>query len=344
MKNPVFFILIAFVFAACDQKPMKSADNISSEHTKTEIIIRGEAQGTTYTIKYLEEEYSGIKQEIDSVLALIDQSMSTYIPNSTISQLNNGDTVEIDQHFQNVYNLSLTISESTEGAFNPTIGPLIKAWGFDYSDPQRMDSSTVNELLGVCGFDQFELQANTLWKKNEQARINFNAVAQGYSVDVMAEIMDLHQIENYYVELGGELVVKGNNKYGDPWIIGIDLPDGENLERKLANRISLESGGMATSGNYRKFYEMNGERYSHTLNPSIGYPAKNNLLSATVICDNSGKADALATAFMVLGLEKTIIYLEQHPTVDALLIYAEKENGFGTYMTKGVESKLLKED
>ena len=337
MRNSILLIVIISFFA-CTNAPK----NEVAESAATEIVIKGEAQGTTYTIKYLAEEYEeGLKEHFDQLLDDIDMSMSTYVPNSKISRLNAGDTIELDDLFLEVYNLSYSINKKTDGAFDPTIGPLIKAWGFDFANPQKMDSALVASLLESSGFDKFIVDGKQMYRTNDAARINFNAVAQGYSVDVMAKILDQMKVENYYIELGGELKVKGKNKFGYCWIIGIDRPDGKNLKRNLAQRISLENSAMATSGNYRKFYEIDGKRYSHTLNPITGFPAENGLLSTTVIADDCGTADALATAFMVMGKEKSVNYLGQHPNVKAYLIFSSKGGEYETYVTPNLEQYLL---
>lgn len=338
MRKIVYFTLLVFLIACEDNQAKQEGQKESA----TEIVIKGEAQGTTYTVKYLAEEYEeGLKERFDSLLTAIDQSMSTYVPGSTISALNDGDTVKIDELFRSVYKLSYNINQQTDGAFDPTIGPLIKAWGFDYANPQKMDSSLVQDLLANSGFEQFELNNNLLYRKSSKARINFNAVAQGYSVDLMAGILDKMKLDNYYVELGGELKVKGKNKFGDWWVIGIDRPDDANLERNLAQRISLENSAMATSGNYRKFYEIEGKRYSHTLNPKTGFPAENTLLSATVIASDCGTADALATAFMVMGVEKSIEYVKKHPAIKAYFISSLADGTFETYVSPSLEGNLL---
>ncbi|MDA9312512.1 FAD:protein FMN transferase [Vicingaceae bacterium] len=339
MKNLIILILQISLFS-CTNASGKEKEVANS--ASTEIVIKGEAQGTTYTVKYLAEDYEeGLKERFDQLLNEIDLSMSTYVPNSKISRLNNGDTIELDDLFLSVYKLSFNVNIETKGAFDPTIGPLIIAWGFDFANPQKMDSAIVNSLLESSGFDQFVVKGKQMYRTNDAARINFNAVAQGYSVDVMAQMLDKMNIENYYIELGGELKVKGKNKFGDWWVIGIDRPDGKNLERNLAQRISLENSAMATSGNYRNFYEMDGKRYSHTLNPKTGYPAENSLLSATVITNDCGTADALATAFMVMGKGKIISYLEQHPNTKAYLIFSSKDGEFETYVTPNLKQYLL---
>ncbi|MFT6166352.1 MAG: thiamine biosynthesis lipoprotein [Vicingaceae bacterium] len=338
MKKTILYITLVSLFA-CNNTAEKTTETVEAA---TEIVIKGEAQGTTYTIKYLAEEYEeGLKERFDQLLEDVDMSMSTYVPASKISRLNEGDTIELDDLFLSVYNLSYNINAETDGAFDPTIGPLIKAWGFDFANPQKMDSAIVLSLLGSSGFNQFVIEGNRMYRTNKAARINFNAVAQGYSVDLMAQILEQMEIENYYIELGGELKVKGKNKFGDWWVIGIDRPDGKNLQRNLAQRISLENSAMATSGNYRKFYEIDGKRYSHTLNPKTGYPAENGLLSATVITSDCGTSDALATAFMVMGKEKSIDYLKKHPNTKAYLISSSEDGEFQTYVTPNLEQYLL---
>ncbi len=305
-----------------------------------ENAVQGEAQGTTYTIKYIGEERDGIKRVMDSLLISFDQSLSTYVPTSLVSIFNESDSVIIDHNFRSVFLLSNLIYQETEGAFDPSIGPLIKSWGFDYANPQRMDSSLVDSLLRFCGMEQFHLTDSLLTKDHVNARLNFNAIAQGYAVDLMAERIEKFGIADYYVELGGELKVKGKNKRGEWWMIGIDRPEGDNLERKLGARISLENKAMATSGNYRKYYEVDGKRYSHTLNPQTGFPAENNLLSATVIASDCGSADAYATAFMVMGKEKSIAYLKKHPALSAYLISSGVDGEFETYFTPDLKAVI----
>jgi len=333
MKRIVYIVLLIGLYSCYNE----------GKETGDEVLLKGEAQGTTYTIKYIAEEEAGVKEEMDSLLKAIDLSMSTYEPSSVISHLNHGDTVTIDTMFQAMYVLSRNLSVATRGAFNPTIGPLIKAWGFDFSDPQKMDSNTVKELLLSSGFSKFQFQEGRMWKVDEKARINFNAVAQGYSVDLMASILEDKGIENYYVELGGELKVKGRNKNDEWWVIGIDQPKDNNEDRELAARISLENAAMATSGNYRKFYEIDGKRYSHTLNPGTGYPVENNLLSATVVSSNCALSDALATAFMVMGVEEIEKFLEKRQDIQVHLILAKEDGGFDTYTSESLKEKFLED-
>ncbi|MCB0802928.1 MAG: FAD:protein FMN transferase [Flavobacteriales bacterium] len=307
----ILLIAIVIFFSAC--QPNK----------KQEFVFQGEAQGTSYTVKYINnQELISLKSSIDSLLLAIDNSMSTYKPSSRISALNKGEKIEMDKMFQTVFQRSIEINKATDGAFDPTIGPLISAWGFNFENPMHLDSLKVDSLKNLCGFDKFEVNQTSLMKVNSNASLNFNAIAQGYSVDLMAEVLEIYRIDNFYVELGGELKVKGKNKNGVYWRIGIDKPVDENLGHELSHIISLNNKAMATSGNYRKFYEINGEKYSHTLSPKTGYPVKHKLLSATVIAEDCIDADAYGTSFMVLGLEKSKEILKLHPELQAVLIYA----------------------
>jgi thiamine biosynthesis lipoprotein len=327
MKGIIVTALSLFLWA-CSQEPYAMHE------------VHGEAQGTTYTVKYMSSVDQQVKGPLDSLLKAIDESMSTYLPTSLISELNKGDSVEVDEKFKEVFLLSQRINEMSSGAFDPSIGPLIKAWGFDYSAPQLMDTTMVDSMLAFCGFQQFQLEGMKVRKKDSRARLNFNAVAQGYAVDLMAKLLDEEGIKDYFIELGGEIKVKGKNDKGTFWRIGIDKPEGKNLERKLKAIISLENKALATSGNYRKFYELNGRRYSHTLNPKSGFPAGNSLLSATVIATNCADADALATAFMVMGVEKSKAFLEKHKDLDVFFIYATDTTAFETYATEGLKKQL----
>lgn len=327
MKFKTLLYSIIFILSAC---------NTSNKDNLQELI--GEAQGTTYTIKYTGAENNTLKFEIDSILDSFDKSLSTYESNSLISHLNQNNKVETDEWLKFMFLESKTLNLLTSGSFDPTIGPLIKEWGFDFSEGQWLDSSTVDSLKNFCGFSLYQLFGDSLYK-NPSAYLNFNAIAQGYAVDLLAKHIQEKGILNYYVELGGELKVMGLNAKDSLWRIGIDKPQGENLERKLSAIIPLDNKAMATSGNYRKFYEKNGKRYSHTINPITGFPVKHTLLSATVIADDCYKADALATAFMVMGLEQAKLFLEQNKEFEVVLIY-EEGGELKTFVSSELDSSV----
>jgi thiamine biosynthesis lipoprotein len=325
------------VLIACQSK--------EEEKHVEELIIQGQAQGTSYTVKYIGEKYPELPYRLDSLLESIDHSLSTYDTTSIITVLNAGDTVAYDQKLWQMIEYSQMLTEETNGAFDPTIGPLIRAWGWDLTKAESMDSAKVDSLLNLKGFNKLEFNPKFSFWNQSGSVLNFNAIAQGYSVDLMAELLEEYGIERYYVELGGELKVKGLNADSTAWRIGIDRPQEGNSERALIAIIELKDAAMATSGNYRKYYEVDGNRYSHTIDPATGYPVQHKLLSATVISEDCYRADALATAFMVMGKENAISLLERSTDL-AYLIYTTDSGEYGFYISPELETELeeIKQD
>jgi thiamine biosynthesis lipoprotein len=330
VKNIAWISILVFLVAC---QPQQTTE-------RNQVVFGGEAQGTTYTVKYIGEEVESIPKQMDSLLKAIDASMSTYLESSTIVKLNKGDSAEVEAIFVDVFKLSKRMSHETDGAFDPTLAPVIEAWGFDFSQPQSMDSSKVDSLLAFCGFEQFVLDGRTLHKKSRGAKLNFNAVAQGYSVDLMAELLRKKELSDYYVELGGEVIAAGLNQDSVPWRIGIDKPQGQNLERELSAIVSLENQAMVTSGNYRKSLEVDGRKYSHSIDPKTGFPVKHNLLSVTILAEEAAVADAVATACMVMGLEKSKAFLAANNEYEAIFIYSDKEGNLRTFITDNLAGKV----
>ncbi len=323
------FPILVFIFTltGCDS------------NNKALIKVEGNAQGTTYHISYLSEDGINYKEAIDSLLKEIDSSMSTYLPASLISRINNNDsTVLVDQYFINVFNKSMEVSQKTEGLFDVTVGPLVNAWGFGFKKKDKVTRVIIDSLLEFVGYNMLKLDGNKLIKAKSQISLDFNAIAQGYSVDVLANYLESKGINNYLVELGGELKAKGK-KENEDWKVGIDKPTANSTsERKLEAIINLNNKALATSGNYRKFYEEAGQRFSHIIDPRTGYPAKQNLLSATVIADDATTADAYATVFMIMGLERSKQFLQNNKdlNLDVYFIYDEKGN-WKTYASEALK-------
>ncbi|MNQ63735.1 Thiamine biosynthesis lipoprotein ApbE precursor [compost metagenome] len=290
--------------------------------------VEGNAQGTTYHISYLSDDGINHKTAIDSLLNEIDRSMSTWLPGSIISRVNNNDkSVIVDHYFIDVFNKSLEVSEKTNGLFDVTVGPLVNSWGFGFTKKATLDSTTIDSLLHFVGYKMVKLEGNKIIKAKQEIKIDFNAIAQGYSVDVLANYLESKGIDNYLVELGGELKAKGK-KENENWKVGIDKPDEKSTsERKLKAVIHLNNKALATSGNYRKFYVENGQKFSHIIDPRTGYPARQNLLSATVIADEGIVADAYATAFMVMGLKKSIQFLEDNKDLKLSVYFVYDDSG-----------------
>lgn len=275
--------------------------------------------------------------EIDELLAKFDTELSGYDPSSMLSQFNAAAdyfVVANDDFFRTCYHMSMDVYERTDGLFDPSVFPLVKAWGFfkDITNPPSQEM--VDSILTFVGFKEGKhhlFNGDTLQKLHPSFELDFNAIAQGQSVDEIARLLRAKGHENYFIEVGGELVVKGTNDRGEPWVIGIDLPTEENegsSVRELENYIHISEGGIATSGNYRKFYEKEGRKYSHTLHPKTGHPVEHNLLSATVIAPNAAIADAYATAFMVMGVDKTMEFIEKNDDLQ-LAVYLLYENDQG---------------
>ncbi|MDO4880742.1 MAG: FAD:protein FMN transferase [Capnocytophaga sp.] len=319
MKNLAYLSVFIFFFSCQIQEKEK------------QYAIHGEAQGTTYTITYISENPVK-KQSIDSILQVIDFSMSTYIDNSLITKINKNEHLPIDAHFKKVFLASKQIFEESDGYFDPSIGVLINAWGFGKKESHIPPTQQqIDSLLLRIGLDKITLSSEDyLEKKNKDISLNFNAIAQGYTSDVIADFLLSKQITNFIVEVGGELSIHGKNTLKNKsWVIGIDNPlQKPDEEREVIVTLNLENCGLATSGNYRKLWvdEKTGKKYVHTINPKTGYPEQSNLLSATVIAPSAMLADGYATTLMALGLEKSKQFLEKHKDLKAILLYNDEEN------------------
>lgn len=338
MKRTFLTLLVpAFLIAGC-QSPDASSE------TKAFSTIDGEAQGTTYFIKYLNPDSILIsKASVDSILKVIDQSLSTWVEGSTISTFNKLDSIEVvDPHFITIYERGKELSTLTGGAFHPLVAPLVRAWGFGPEGGRLKDGMDIDSLRLLVSFDKItetllDHKDGFFFKKEAGVQIDVNAYAQGYSVDLIADYLVARGIRDMMVEVGGEVVARGLNESGKPWRIGVDKPVDLGLERELQAAVALTDGALATSGTYRKFYEKDGKKYSHTIDPSTGYPVDHNLLSATVLAPNCTNADAMATAFLVMGLEATKDFLRKHPELNlqVYLIYDAGAEGLATYTSEG---------
>lgn len=338
-------VIISTLLFAC-------TDNNSSENSEIEgVVIQGNTQGTTYSIIIAEERSAISKHQIDSILAVFDTVLSTYMADSWISKLNATDASfafsDPTGFFKNCYQQSLQAYTESSGAFDPSVFPLVSGWGFFQKMETPLDQNEVDSIRQFVSFEvnklhsvRFEDDSIFFSKKDPRFKLDFNAIAQGYAVDVLYDFIHSKGHRNFYVEIGGELRVTGHNREKKPWKIGVDKPEAmasSDGTREISGIISITDKAIATSGNYRNFYEKDGKKYAHSLDPSTGFPVEHNLLSATVIADNCARADAYATACMVLGTEKAKDFVKQlQPAVEIILIY--EENGkFVTYTSKGAE-------
>ncbi|RED47135.1 thiamine biosynthesis lipoprotein [Winogradskyella eximia] len=312
MKKIVYLFLIA-ILSSCNEEP---------KNTK----ISGPVFGTAYNIQYYTTDNSNYKTQFDSLFAVINESMSTYIPDSKISRINKGEIIEVDEHFTRVFNNAKKIYRATEGAFDPTIGAVVNAWDFGPEGKIiNIDSTTIDSLMKSVGYNRMGLKNNKI-VKNSNSFLDFNAIAKGYGVDVIGEFLESKNVKDYLVEIGGEIRVRGINlDKKSPWRVGIDDPN-FNEEQSYSKVIALQDEAMATSGTYRKFKtDENGNRYAHIINTKTGYPSKTNILSVSVLAEDCMTADAYATAFQAMGIEKVNWFLNSHPELKVYFIY-EDEN------------------
>jgi thiamine biosynthesis lipoprotein len=311
MKKIAFILLLCI---SCKQEN-KLHQNLTS----------GEVFGTYYNIQFFNTKEIDFSKQYDSLFSEINNSMSTYIPTSDISKINANDTtVVVDYHFKKVFNLSKDIYKTTDGFFDPTIGVLVNAWDFGPKGKIKgLDSLKIDSLLNFVGFDKVRYNSGHI-EKQSQTFIDFNAIAKGYGLDVIAAFLDAQGYQDYLIDIGGEIVAKGTNKIREKkWSVGIEKPNFDGSQSQQI-AIALRDEAMATSGVYRKFkVDDDGNKYAHIINTKTGYPSKTNILSVSVIAPSCAIADAYATAFKAMGIEKVKKLLETHPELKAYFIYED---------------------
>jgi thiamine biosynthesis lipoprotein len=293
------------------------------------LTLTGKAQGTTFNITYQDLQKRDFSRPVDSLFRLIDKSMSLWDSTSVISRVNrNEPNVQVDEHFAAVFQKAHDISEITGGAFDVTVGPLLKAWGFSFKkNLPPPDSARVDSLIQLVGFQKIRLENGVLKKADPRMEIDFNAIAQGYTVDLISDFLEKNGVKNYLVEIGGEVRTLGVNNRNEIWKIGIDKPveNEKEGERPLQTTVALSGKSLATSGSYRKFVVREGKKFSHAIDPKTGFPITHNLLSVSVIAKDCASADAYATAFLVMGMERAMEMAEKLG-MEIYCIYAD-ENG-----------------
>ncbi len=299
--------------------------------------------GTTYTIKYVSENTIS-KTAIDELLVQINQSVSTYMPESIISKINQAapehcKEIDIDIFFTENFELSKAIFEETDGYFNPALMPLVNYWGFGYGDKNRhtIDSNEVNRLLLLTNFYDFEYHQTHLTKKYKAQQVDFSAIAKGYGVDQIAAWLNAHHIDHYLIEIGGELRAKGKNAANEYWRIGIDQPQKNLSQRTLKAIVPIKNQSVATSGNYRNYRKLGTKEYGHIINPKTGFPEEKEIISATILAASCAVADAYATACMVMGFDKAKRLIENNTDLMAYFIYKNKQGLIATYQSDDLE-------
>lgn len=336
MIKQFFFVFVLALFFSCGNE------------TQQIQVLQGDAFGTTYSIQYFSETALEAEKGIDSIIYLVNKSVSTYLPKSDISRINQGDTAVVtDAIFKEVFRISETVYTNSKGYFDPTIGVLRNAYGFGDEKPlSHIDSITLDSLRKFVGFRKVNILSNgTVRKDHPEIYFDFNAVAKGYGIDLIGRYLESKGVKHYLIELGGELLAKGKNLgKNSPWLAGIESIDSELENRTASAIIKLEDRAMAASGNYRKFRidPESGQKYVHTINPLTGKAQQGDITSATVIASNCALADAYATTFMAMGLQRSKELLPSLDQVEAYLTYVDVDNNPKVFITEGFQKLIAK--
>ena len=289
----------------------------------------GTTQGSYYSITYFDEQNRDFSREFDSIFKEIESTLSLWDENSIIRRVNRNDTtVVLNQIFIDNFNYAMKAAELSDGYFDPTVGPLVQAWGFHFKEGMEMTPEIVDSLKQLVDYRKVKIENNKVVKGNPNMTLDFNAVAQGYTTDMIGDYLLSKNVNNFLVDVGGEILARGCKPNGELWKVGIEKPaENKDSERIVQEIVELKDRSIVTSGNYRKYVERGGKRYSHSLNPKTGYPAENKLLSATIIAENTAWADCLASICMVVGLEKAIEIVSPIPSIgiEAYFIYLDEK-------------------
>ena len=315
-----------------------------TDKTPKEFIISGTAQGTTYSLRYYAQDGIITKHQVDSILDVIDSSLSIYKPYSLINKFNQSTTgIRIDKHFVNVVNASLKTYNATNGAFDITVAPLVEAWGFATKHIDKVpDSMQIITLRSCVSSDNLLLVGDSLVKKKPCVKIDVNGIAQGYSVDVVAAFIEQHNVKNYLFELGGEIRVSGRKlPSGELMKIGIESPGDDEMEPGIMQTVlQVDEGAVTTSGNYRKYYESEAKKITHLIDPATGYSIQNEMISATVYAKDAVTADAYDNALMVMGLQKALHFVANNKDIAAYFIYRKNDGSVADTATASFYSLL----
>ncbi len=296
--------------------------------------------GTVYNITYQNDK--NLKKDIEDALKKVDYSLSPFNKQSVISKINRNESVKADKMFTDVFTLAEKISEETDGAFDITVAPLVNAWGFGFKNDVQPTKHTIDSLKQLIGYNKVSLKDGIVRKDDDRIMLDCSAIAKGYACDVVADLLHDKGVDNFMVEIGGEIVTHGINDKRLPWKIGVTKPvdDSLNTNQELQTVLNVTNKAMATSGNYRNFYYKNGKKYAHTIDPKTGRPVQHNILSATVLADNCASADAYATAFMVMGLDKAKAVLDKHPELMAYFIYSDDNGDNAVWYSPSLRDKI----
>ena len=314
---------------------------IKHQHNMPYQHNRGSVFGTFYSITYQCD--NDLQKEIEAELKKVDQALSMFNQESIISKVNRNEKVELNEMFLQVITLAQKVSQDTDGAFDITVAPLVNAWGFGFKTGDKPSGTSIDSLMSTVGYKKISLKGRQLFKENKNTMLDCSAIAKGYGSDVVAAFLRKRGIDNFMVEIGGEVVTQGISEKRVPWRIGVTKPTDDSLsvDNELQTVLNVTNKAMATSGNYRNFYYKDGKKYAHTIDPKTGYPVQHSLLSATVLADNCATADAYATSFMVMGIEKAKGVLERHPELMAYFIYTDERGNLAVWYSPSMKDKIL---
>ena len=323
MKRLAILLILAIGVASCSQQPKK-------------IVLEGLAQGSYYAITYFDTQNRNFQHEIDSIFHAVDMSVNLWVENSIISKVNRNEEVALDSIFIDNFRIAQEAARLSDGYFDPTISPIVAAWGFSYKNGDTLTPQLIDSLRTLVDYQKVRIENGHVIKDNPAITLDFNAIAQGYTSDLIASFLESQGVVNYLVDTGGEIMTKGGKPNGQPWIVGIEKPaDNEKSEQVVQTRIAVRDKGVVTSGSTRKYVERNGKRYSHCINPKTGCPVEHHVLSVTVTADNATWADALASICMVMGLEQSLPLIESMDGVEAYYIFINENGKLETFATEG---------
>ncbi len=306
------------------------------------IVLQGLAQGSFYAITYFDELNRNFQHEIDSIFHAVDMSVNLWVDSSVISKVNRNEEVTLDSIFIDNFRIAQKAARLSDGYFDPTISPIVAAWGFSYKSGDSITPQLIDSLKQLVNYQKIRIENGKVVKENPNMKLDFNAIAQGYTSDLIASFLESRGIKNYLVDTGGEIMARGSKPNGQPWIVGIEKPAKNwDSEQVVQTRITLRDKGLVTSGSTRKYVERNGRRYSHCIDPKTGYPVEHNVLSATVMAENSVWADALASICMVMGMEKSLPLIESMDGVEVYYIFVNDQNELETFATEGFQKLII---
>ena len=311
------------LFASCGRQPQK-------------ITLQGLAQGSYYAVTYYDSLGRNFQRDVDSIFHAVDMSVNLWVDSSVISKVNRNEKVTLDSIFVDNFRIAQEAARLSDGYFDPTISPIVAAWGFSYKHGDSITPQLIDSLRQLVDYRKVRIEDGKVIKENPAMTLDFNAIAQGYTSDLIAAFLDSKGIKNYLVDTGGEIMARGGKPDGQSWIVGIEKPaESWDSEQVVQARVALRDKGLVTSGSTRKYVERNGKRYSHCIDPKTGYPVEHQLLSATVMAENSVWADALASICMVMGMEQSLPLIESLDGVEAYYIYVNENGELETFATEG---------